>query len=60
MEDTVVLTGGRDTKTQVRVYSSTGWVEDWAELQTGRYWHACGYFVNTDNQVVRQQHVTFH
>ena len=58
MEDTVVLTGGSSTMTQVTVYSSTGWVKDWAQLQTGRYLHACGHFVNTDNQVVRQQHYT--
>ena len=55
MEDTVVLTGGEDTMTQVSVYNSEGWVEDWAQLQTGRYQHACGHFVNTDNQVVRKQ-----
>ena len=58
MEDTVVLTGGLDTKTQVSVYNSEGWVEDWPELQTGRYSHACGHFVNMDNQVVRQKHYT--
>ena len=58
MEDTVVLTGGYDIKTQVTVYNSEGWVEDWAELQTGRFRHACGHFINTDNQVVRQQHYT--
>ena len=58
MEDTVVLTGGRYTKNKVSVYSSAGWVEDWNHLLTGRLDHACGHFVNTDNQVVRQQHYT--
>ena len=53
MEEMVILTGGSDTKTQVTVYSSEGWVVDWAQLQTGRSSHACGHFVNTDNQVVR-------
>ena len=56
MEDTVVLTGGRWTRNEVSVYNSDGWVEDWAPLRTGRLDHACGHFVNTDNQVVRQQH----
>ena len=57
MEEMVILTGGSlDTRTQVTVYSSEGRVEDWAQLQTGRSSHACGHFVNTDNQVVRQQH----
>ena len=52
MEDTVILTGC----SKVTVYNSEGWVEDWPELQTGRHDHACGHFVNKDNQVVRQQH----
>ena len=58
MEDTVVLTGGLYSENKVTVYSSSGWVEDWPELQTGRHDHACGHFVNKDNQVVRQQHYT--
>ena len=57
MEEMVILTGGAlNTKNKVTVYNSEGWVEDWAQLQTGRYLHACGHFVNTDNQVVRRQH----
>ena len=57
------LTGGyrfksKVTRTQVTVYNSAGWMEDWPELNTGRRDHACGHFVNTDNQVVRQQHYT--
>ena len=63
MEDTVVLTGGyrfksKVTRTQVTVYNSAGWMEDWPELNTGRRDHACGHFVNTDNRVVRRQHYT--
>ena len=56
----MILTGGFYNKTQVTVYSSSGWVEyqKQAQLQTGRWNHACGHFVNTDNQVVRQQHYT--
>ena len=58
MEEIVILTGGSYTENKVTVYSSSGWVEDWAPLKTGRYDHACGHFVNTDNQVVRWQHYT--
>ena len=60
MEEVVVITGGLYTETKVTVYNTEGWVEDWPELQTGGWEHACGHFINTDNQVVRQQHVTFH
>ena len=67
MEEMVILTGGYYTENKVTVYNTEGWVEDWAQLQTGRYWHACGHFINMDNQVVRQhaatmllQHHTLH
>ena len=60
MEEVVVITGGLYTETKVTVYNTEGWVKDWPELQTGGWEHACGHFINTDNQVVRQQHVTFH
>ena len=54
MEETVIITGGDFKKNQVTVYNTEGWVADWPELNTGRWDHGCGYFVNTDNQVVRQ------
>ena len=54
MEETVIITGGDFKKNQVTVYNTEGWVEDWPELNTGRWDHGCGHFVNTDNQVVRQ------
>ena len=54
MEDTVIITGGDFKKNQVTVYNTEGWVADWPELNTGRWDHGCGHFVNTDNQVVRQ------
>ena len=37
---------------QVTVYNSLGWVEDWPGLTTGRHGHACGYFVNSDDEMV--------
>ena len=56
MEDTVIITGGQYTESKVTVYNTEGWVADWPGLNMGRYDHGCGHFVNTDNQVVRQQH----
>ena len=40
------------TRAEVSVYNSGGWVEDLPGLNTARYSHGCGHFVNTDNQVV--------
>ena len=54
MEETVIITGGFKTKTQVSVYNTEGFLADWPSLNTGRYLHGCSHFVNTDNQVVRQ------
>ena len=54
MEETVIITGGFKTKTQVTVYNTEGFLADWPSLNTGRYLHGCGHFVNTDNHVVRQ------
>ena len=54
MEETVILTGGMSTKITVIVYNTEGWVADWPRLNTGRFNHGCGHFVNTDNKVVRQ------
>ena len=41
------------THSKVTVYNNEGFVADWPELQTGRYEHGCGHYVNTDNEVVR-------
>ena len=72
MTDVVVVTGGQYTdgstsssvfgllnyftRAEVSVYNSGGWVEDLPGLNTARYGHGCGHFVNTDNEVVRQWH----
>ena len=54
MEETVIITGGYDIKTKVTVYNTEGFLAKWPDMNTGRYSHGCGHFVNTDNQVVRQ------
>ena len=58
MEEMVIPTGGYYTENKVTVYNTEGWVEDWAQIQKGRYLHACGHFINMDNQVVRQHAAT--
>ena len=54
----VILTGGLDqdelSTTRVTVYNKNGFLADWPHLQTSRYDHGCGHFVNADNKVVRQ------
>ena len=54
MAEVVILTGGADTMSLVTVYNNAGFVEELPSLNTGRWSHGCGHFVNTDNQVVRQ------
>ena len=53
LADQVVITGGNfPSASQATVYGDGGWVADLPTLNTGRYDHACGHFVNTDNQEV--------
>ena len=57
LEDKVILTGGvhdSSAMTKVTVYNSGGFVEDKPPLNTGRYYHGCGHYVNSDNKMVRQ------
>ena len=58
LEDKVILTGGRDqegnTMANVTVYNNGGFVKDMPRLNTGRFYHGCGHYVNTDNKMVRQ------
>ena len=48
-----ILTGGAFTKTTVSKYSQSGWIEDLPSLNTGRYWHGCGTYLDSSNQQVR-------
>ena len=50
-KEEVIITGGRNTRTMVSVYSETGWRRDLAQLNQGRYWHACGSYVNGGKKV---------
>ena len=48
----VVVTGGFYTKTKVTQYDMTGFKGEHNELQTGRWGHACGYYVDDNQQQV--------
>ena len=48
----VVVTGGRYTMTKVTQYDMTGYIGKLNELQTGRRSHACGYYVDDNQQQV--------
>ena len=56
LSDRVVVTGygGSYSYDQATVYTEAGWLEDLPRLLTGRYYHACGHFVNEDHQLVAQ------
>ena len=51
-EGTVMMTGGFGNERTVSIYSTQGWVEDYAQLLTGRYNHGCGHYINSDNEKV--------
>ena len=49
----VIVTGGASTKSTVSVYNFGGWVEDLPVLNTGRWYHGCGHYVDNNNDIVR-------
>ena len=48
----MVVTGGFPGRTNVQVYDLSGPVERLPDMTTPRYSHACGYMVNSDDQLV--------
>ena len=48
----MVVTGGMETQSRVTAYNEDGFLADLPSLGQGRYNHACGHFVNTDNKMV--------
>ena len=46
LEDTVIVTGGSWSLTRVQEYNLQGSVARLPDLNTGRYGHACGYYVH--------------
>ena len=52
-DDWVVVTGGWYTRTNVTEYDINGWRQEHPDLNTGRYDHGCGYYVNANKEIVR-------
>ena len=52
MTDSVILTGGLHSHSRVQEYNLQGSVARLPNLNTGRYYHACGHYVNDDKQIV--------
>ena len=50
-EASLVITGGVDTLRTVSRYSITGYMEDLAELNVGRYGHGCSSYYKDGAQV---------
>ena len=53
----VIITGGwyLDTQTPVSVYNKAGHQRDLADLNTGRYLHACTSFIYQNTKVVTER-----
>ena len=51
-EKTYIITGGQWTSKTVSIYSQTGWLDDLPNLVTGRHYHACGTYVDSNNNRV--------
>ena len=57
METVVVTGGGRSfSRSTVMVYNTSGFVEQLPDLRTPRRDHACGHYVDSNNQVVSWCH----
>ena len=54
-EQEVVITGGHDKLSLVTKYQMSGQSQSLPSLNTGRHWHACGYFTNTNGNIVSSE-----
>ena len=54
LKETVVVTGGGSlhSESTVEVYNTSGMVEQLPDMRTPRREHACGHYVDSNNQVV--------
>ena len=60
LADTVVVTGGQWSASRVQVYSVSGPQEELPNMLAPRYGHACGLFVNSDQQTVSSNKYAIH
>ena len=51
-EDNYIITGGDHTMTTVSRYDRNGWIEDLPSLNGFRWGHACGTYLDTNNNRV--------
>ena len=51
MEESVIITGGWYSRNRVEQYNLAGSMGRLPDLRTGRYWHACGHYLQ-DGEVV--------
>ena len=48
----MTITGGKYSYTKVTTYQMNGEAQDLPDLITGRGYHACGHFMNSDGDIV--------
>ena len=53
MLEYVIVTGGAATPHHVTLYGGHGFEADLPSLITGRRDHACGHYINNENEAVR-------
>ena len=51
-EQEVTITGGKYSYTKVTTYQMNGEAQELPDLITGRGYHACGHFKNSDGDIV--------
>ena len=52
--DSVIITGGINTKQVVSRYDRQGYLQDLPHLIEGRFLHACGSYLRNDGNQVKQ------
>ena len=53
--ETIVITGGGYTKSDVSEYNEFGFHKELPKLKNGRYGHGCSSYVDSDYNMVRKQ-----
>ena len=51
-DDQIAVTGGWNTRPRVDVYNMDGWYRELPRLNTGRYQHGCGQYINAYDKMV--------
>ena len=51
-QEELVITGGRESLTQVSVYNESGWQRNLTQLTQGRWRHACSSYTHKGEKVI--------